>query len=149
LERYLEEWIDRDLNEEDPDPESMAYEQDYSRENSTENGQDGQEINQVRDYRVSNDFRKASTLRTSTETTTKNVMINGIEKGMTRNNTGESMETTDRNATTNGTTNGMTRNETGITQNTTNGTMKAIAREASENSDEEMEPGQLNFVNTE
>ena len=50
LDEYLEQWIDRDLNNEDTDPEYMAYE-------NTENGQDGQEVEKVQDYRVSNDFR--------------------------------------------------------------------------------------------
>lgn len=36
----LEAWIDRDSNNEDPDPEFMAYEQ-------IKNGQDGQEEEEV------------------------------------------------------------------------------------------------------
>lgn len=90
----------------------MAYAQYYSRETSNENGQDGQETGEVKDFGVSNDFRKASSLRTSTEMTNKHATINGIEKGITRNDIEELKETTDRNVMTNGTTKGTTGTKT-------------------------------------
>ena len=146
LDEYLEGWLDRDLNTEDPDPEYMAEEQDFEIEISTGNGQDGQEASEARDYRVSNDFQKASTLQTSTETN-RNLMFNGIDKETTRNSIAEFTEAPDRNIMTNGTMNGITRNTIGITETTTNGTAEERSRAKGGSMDEEIHSGQLDSTN--